>query len=256
MMVVENEVTSLEIVRRLLTVPAKYTALFMLLFLLLFPLMISTTLYHGSSTPAQLSIFSQLPVTLPTSHFVTASEQSPVYLAPFASSASSTTTQITPLVAPSPSLFLMVFTFPTFPTNQTDRTCLRLLSVCLTVDNGLEFTFIATGDFVSHPSGLITVDFVRHNDLTWLNASFSALALLTATSSLTRDLIHRCRGHLHESDLLKVDSLSIHGFPVFPSSSLCLFALIAVKSTVAIINRPSTLDRDLFHSVHTLALDI
>ena len=125
------------------------------------------------------------------------------------------------------------------------------------MDVGLKFTFTATNDFISHPSGL-NIDLVRHNDLTWLPAPLSAPTLLATTSSLTRDLIHRRCGHLHESGLLKLDSLGILGVSGLSKLSPMSFCpdCATAKSTIAIINRRSTRDRDPLHPFHTLALDI
>ena len=80
----------------------------------------------------------------------------------------------------------------------------------------------------------------------------------TTTVSVTRDLIHRRFGHLHEDGLLKLDKLGVRGalgLAEPPGMGFCSSCAIG-KSRVADINRKSTRDIDPSEPFHTVALDI
>ena len=90
---------------------------------------------------------------------------------------------------------------------------------------GLNFSVTTVNDFINHPSGLI-IDLARHNGLTLLLDPLSAHALLAFALTSSRDLLHRRCGHLHESGLLKLDSLGIRVVSGFLNFPLCRSALI------------------------------
>jgi hypothetical protein len=136
-------------------------------------------------------------------------------------------------------------------------TYLRLLIIRMAADAGLNFTFSSSKDYISYPPGL-TIDLVRLHNLIWLPVLVLEHVLLASTTSPIRDLIHRRCGHLHESGLLKLDSLGILGVSGYSKLSPLSFCpdRATAKSTIANINRRSTLDRDPPYLFHTLALDI
>jgi len=80
----------------------------------------------------------------------------------------------------------------------------------------------------------------------------------TAPVSVTRDLIHRRFGHLHEDGLLKLDKLGVRGalgFAKLPGMGVCPSYAIG-KSRVDDINTKPTRDNDPPEPFHTVALDI
>jgi hypothetical protein len=133
---------------------------------------------------------------------------------------------------------------------------LRLLSVRRATQGGCHLTFSKDEDVLD----LLIVPpvlLVRFGGLVWL-PNFQTPSASTASPAITRDLIHRRCGHLHEVGLEKLDKLNIdgvRGYSRLPPFSFCTRCAIA-KSKVAIVNRESTRDRDLPTPFHTVALDI
>jgi hypothetical protein len=75
---------------------------------------------------------------------------------------------------------------------------------------------------------------------------------------ISRDLIRRRLGHLHEDGLLKLDKLGVDGvwgFSLLPPLSFSAECAIG-KSKVSSIERSSTRDRDPPSPFHTMAFDI
>ena len=113
---------------------------------------------------------------------------------------------------------------------------------------GLNFSVTTVNDFINHPSGLI-IDLARHNGLTLLLDPLSAHALLAFALTSSRDLPHRRCGHLHESGLLKLDSLGIHGVSGLSKLSPLSFALI-----VPLPNRMWPISTDALRATATLLI--
>ena len=91
----------------------------------------------------------------------------------------------------------------------------------------------------------------------WL-PNFQEVTVTLASPTISRDLIHRRCGHLHEAGLEKLDALGIdgiRGYSSLPPFSFCTHCAIA-KSKVAKVNKESTRDRDPPAPFHTFALDI
>jgi len=129
---------------------------------------------------------------------------------------------------------------------------LRRMSVRLAVHNGYRFIFSRDSNLFEHNG--TKIDIIRSNGLTWLPNHF----LPTTAISVTRDLIDRRFGHLHEDGLLKPDKLGVHealGFAKLPDMNVCPSCTIR-KSRVSDINRKSTRDNVPSEPFHTVALDI
>ncbi len=113
-----------------------------------------------------------------------------------------------------PSLFTLIDALYVLDLVQrSGGTYLLLLNVRLAFDFGLNFTFTSSRDFINHPFGL-NVTIARHSGLTW-----AILVLLLATASPSRDLFNRRYGDLHESGLLKLESLGVLGVSGFSKLS-------------------------------------
>ncbi len=137
--------------------------------------------------------------------------------------------------------------------NQSSGSYLRLMSVRLADHAGYIFIFSKDSDLLEHDNGT-KIDLTRSNGLTWLPNH----VLPTSTTSVTRYLIHRRFGHLHEDGLLKLDKLGVRGalgFAKLPEMEFCPSCAIG-KSRVVDINRKSTRDNDPSEPFHTIALDI
>ncbi len=80
------------------------------------------------------------------------------------------------------------------------------MSARLAAHAGYRFIFSRYSDLLEHDNGT-NIDLIRSNGLTWLLNHF----LPTIDVSVTRDLIRRRFGHLHEDGLLKLDKLGIRG---------------------------------------------
>ena len=79
---------------------------------------------------------------------------------------------------------------------------------------------------------------VRRCGLIWL-PNFQELAAVQVSPTISRDLIHRRCGHLHETGLKKIDKLGIDGiwgYSLLPPFSFCTYFDIA-KPKVAKFNR-------------------
>jgi hypothetical protein len=77
--------------------------------------------------------------------------------------------------------------------NRSGENYFRLISVRLAVHAGYKYIFSKDSDLLEHGNGT-QIDLVRSGELTWLPNNF----LPTAVISMTRDLIHRRFGHIHE----------------------------------------------------------
>jgi hypothetical protein len=137
----------------------------------------------------------------------------------------------------------------------------RLMSVNLATQKGCRFSFAKHVDFLLTANGTV-IRLARHNGLVWLSdyeASNNpktpispeqvAAAAVASVSSLSRDLIHRRCGHLHEEGLLKLDKLEIDGiwgFSLLPKATFCPDCAVA-KSRVRDISKKSTRDKDPPH---------
>jgi len=137
--------------------------------------------------------------------------------------------------------------------NRSGGSYLILMSVRLAVQAGYKFIFSKDSNLLEHDNGT-KIDLTRSNGLIWLPNHF----MPTRAVSVTRDLIHRRFGHLHEYGLLKLNKLGargalgiakLHGMELYPSCAIG-------KLRVADINRKSTRDNDPFEPFHTVALDI
>ncbi len=80
------------------------------------------------------------------------------------------------------------------------------MSVRLAAHEGYIFILSRDSHFLEHDNGT-KIDLIRSGGLTWLPNHF----LLTATISVTRDLIHRRFGHLRKDGLIKLDKQGIPG---------------------------------------------
>ena len=80
------------------------------------------------------------------------------------------------------------------------------MSVRLAVNAGYSFIFSKESDLLEHNDGT-KIDLIQSGGLTWLPNHFSP----TTPLSVTRDLIHRRFGHLHEDGLKQLDRLGIRG---------------------------------------------
>ncbi len=78
------------------------------------------------------------------------------------------------------------------------------MSVRLAVNAGNKFIFSKKSDILEHNDGT-KIDLVRSGGLSWLPNHFTP----TAALSVSRDLIHRRFGHLHEDGLVKLDMLGV-----------------------------------------------
>ena len=134
---------------------------------------------------------------------------------------------------------------------------LRLTSVRKATQAGCHCNFSREEDNLVLPSRP-PVRLVRSRGLTRLpNFEEPACAFPTA-STMSRDLIHRRCGHLHEDGLRNLDRLGVDGvwgFSLLPLLSFCAECAIG-KSKVFNINRSSTRDKDPPTPFHTVALDI
>ena len=98
------------------------------------------------------------------------------------------------------------------------------------------------------------IDLIRSGGLTWLPNHFTP----TTNVSVSRDMIHRRFGHLHEEGLIKLDRIGVtraSSFGKLPRIKFCSSCAIR-KSEVADIKRKSTRDRDPSTPFHTMALYI
>ena len=98
---------------------------------------------------------------------------------------------------------------------------------------------------------------VRSRGLIWL-PNFQEPTAAPAYPTISRDLIHRRCGHLHEVGLEKLATLGIEGiwgYFCLPPFSFCTHRAIA-KFKVAKANRESTRDKDPPTPFHTIVLDI
>ena len=99
---------------------------------------------------------------------------------------------------------------------------------------------------------------MRSRGLTWLPIFAHPTIALRAASIISRDLMHRQCGHLHEIGLLKLDKLGVDGmwgFSILPPLSFCAVCAIG-KSKVSNIERLSPRDSDPPTPFHIMALDI
>jgi hypothetical protein len=134
---------------------------------------------------------------------------------------------------------------------------LRLMSVRLATVAGYKCSFASNEDLIEHPNG-VAIKLVRHRGLIWLPNPPLAATVLVAQSSISRDLIHRRTGHLHEDSILKMDKLEIDGiwgYARLPPLSFCPDCAVG-KSRVSNINRTSTRGIVPPAPFHTVALDI
>jgi len=139
---------------------------------------------------------------------------------------------------------------------RSKRSYLRLLSVRKATQGGCHCTFSKDEDLLDLLIGP-PVLLVRFGGLVWL-PNFQAPTAAPASPTITRDLIHRRCGHLHEAGLEKLDRLNIDGvwgYSRLPPFSFCTHCAIA-KSKVARVIRESTRDRNPPTPFHTVALDI
>jgi hypothetical protein len=86
---------------------------------------------------------------------------------------------------------------------------LRLLSVRLATATCLRCSFAIDRDTLENDSG-VSIPLIRSRGLIWLPTTEPCTAL-PALSTISRDLINRRCGHLHEDGLLKLDRLGIDG---------------------------------------------
>jgi hypothetical protein len=130
---------------------------------------------------------------------------------------------------------------------------LRLMSVRLTINEGYKLIFSKNSDILEHNDGIM-IDLVRSGGLSWLPNHFNP----TAARSVSRDLIHRHFGHLHEDGIIKLDRLGVRGasgFRKLHGSQFCPCCAIG-KSRVVDINRESTHPSDTVDPLDTVAIDI
>jgi hypothetical protein len=135
---------------------------------------------------------------------------------------------------------------------------LRLMSVGRTTQVGCYCNFSRDEYSLVLPPGP-SIRLVRSRGLTWLPNFVNPSSALPAASTVSRDLIYRRCGHLHEDGLLKLDKLGVDGVWGFsllpPPLSFCAEYAIG-KSKVFNIDRSSTRDKDPPNPFHTVALDI
>jgi len=133
---------------------------------------------------------------------------------------------------------------------------LRLLSVKRATQVGCYCTFFKDEDVLDLLTGPLVL-LVRSRGLIWL-PNFQEPTAAPTSPTISRDLIHRRFGHLHEAGLDNLDMLGINGiwgYSRLPPFSFCTDCAIA-KSKVAKVNRESTRDKDPPTPVHTIAIDI
>jgi hypothetical protein len=133
---------------------------------------------------------------------------------------------------------------------------LRLLSVRKATQIGCHCSFSKDEDTLDLLTGPPVI-LIRSRGLVWL-PTYQRATALPASPTITRDLIHRRCGHLHEAGLDKLDKLGIDGiwgYSKLPPFKFCTHCAIG-KSKVANINRESTRDSDPPSPFHTIALDI
>jgi hypothetical protein len=118
---------------------------------------------------------------------------------------------------------------------------------------GCTFIFSETHDTIEHNNGT-KIDMVRFGGLKWLPNHLSP----SATTAVTRDVIHQRLGHLHEDSILTLERLGIKGVTGYSkllAAHFCPSCAIG-KSKVTDINRQSTRGNDPLAPFHTIALDI
>jgi hypothetical protein len=133
---------------------------------------------------------------------------------------------------------------------------LRLLSVRRATQAGCHCTFPKDEDLLDLLTGP-PVLLVRSGGLLWL-PNFQELTAVPVSPTISRDLVHRRCGYLHEAGFEKLDALGIDGiwgYSSLPPFFFCTHSAIA-KSKVSKVNRESTRDRDPPTPFHTIALDI
>ena len=137
---------------------------------------------------------------------------------------------------------------------------LRLFSVNAATAKGWSVTFGSpAGDIITHNKSGVSFPLTKDQGLSWIHSVTPPPAIAaTAAGTISKDLLHRRLGHLHDAGLSKLASLGCNGIPTELAKTPISFCeqCHTCKSKVADINRDSDHCSDPEQPFESLAVDI